>query len=66
MKLKSVSITNGTAIIHLTGEGPSVAGICDEPRIKGQIIETAKQFPTVKRVKVFINGKSMDALISPV
>jgi spore germination protein GerM len=66
MQLKSVSIEQGTAIIHLTGEAPSVAGICDEPRIKGQIIETAKQFPTVKKVKVFINGKPMGQLISPV
>jgi hypothetical protein len=66
LQLKSVSIENSTAIIHLTGQAPSVAGICDEPRIKGQIIETAKQFPTVKKVKVFINGKPMDKLISPV
>jgi hypothetical protein len=66
VRLKSVSIEKGTAIIHLTGDGPPVAGICDEPRIKGQIIETAKQFPTVKRVKVFINGKPMDKVVSPV
>jgi hypothetical protein len=66
MRLKSISIEKGTATIHLTGDGPAVAGICDEPRIKGQIIETARQFPTVKKVKVFINGKSMDELISPV
>lgn len=66
MELKSVAIENGTAIIHLTGDAPTVAGICDEPRIKGQMIETAKQFPTVKKVKVFINGKPMDELISPV
>ena len=66
MQLKSVSIKRGTAVINLTGEAPSVAGICDEPRIKGQIIETAKQFRAVKKVKVFINGKPMDELISPV
>jgi hypothetical protein len=66
MRLKSVSIKRGTAIINLTGEAPSVAGICDVPRIEGQIIETAKQFRAVKRVKVFINGKPMDELISPV
>lgn len=66
MQLKSVSIAKGTAIIHLKGEAPSVAGICDVPRITGQIIETVKQFRTVKRVKVFINGKPMDKLISPV
>ena len=66
MQLKSVAIENGTAIIHLTGEAPSVAGICDHPRITEQLIETAKQFPTVKKVKVFINGKPMDEVISPV
>lgn len=66
LQLKSASIKKGTAVIHLRGEAPRVAGICDEPRIKGQIIETAKQFPNVKNVKVFINGKPMDKLISPV
>jgi hypothetical protein len=66
MELKSVAIENGTAIIHLTGEAPRVAGVCDAPRIKEQIIETARQFPTVKKVKVFINGKPMNELISPV
>jgi hypothetical protein len=66
MQLKSVAIDKGTAIIHLTGEAPSVAGVCDAPRIKEQLIETAKQFPTVKKVKVFINGKPMDEVISAV
>lgn len=66
MRLKSVSVKNGTAIIHLKGEEPRVAGICDVPRIKGQIIETAMQFSTVKRVKVFIDGKPMEEVVSPV
>jgi Sporulation and spore germination len=66
LKLKSASIKRGTAIIHLRGEAPRVAGICDVPRITEQIIETAKQFPTVKRVTVFINGKPMTKVISPV
>jgi hypothetical protein len=65
-QLKSVSIRKGTAIIHITGEGPPVAGICDVPRITGQIIETARQFPAVKKVKVFINGRPMGEVISPV
>ena len=43
-----------------------MAGICDEPRIESQIIETAKQFWTVKTVKVFINGKPMKKCVSPV
>ena len=59
LKVKSASISKGTATIHITGDGPSVAGICDEPRITSQIEETAKQFPTVKRVKVFVNGHTL-------
>jgi spore germination protein GerM len=60
LRLKSVAISkNGTATIYIIGEGPFVAGICDEPRIISQIEETAKQFATVKRVKVFINGRTL-------
>jgi spore germination protein GerM len=56
LSVRSVSIRKSTATIYLSGE-LFVAGICDEPRIKSQIEETAKQFPNVKKVKVFI-GKS--------
>jgi spore germination protein GerM len=63
LKLKSVSITDGVATIHISGEGPYVAGICDEPRITEQIEETAKQFPTVKSVKVFVNDRTLKEAI---
>jgi spore germination protein GerM len=63
LKVKSVSIKKGTATINLTGEGPSVAGVCDEPRITTQIEETAKQFSSVKKVKVFVNGKTLQSVI---
>jgi spore germination protein GerM len=59
LQLKSVSISDGVATIYITGEGPFVAGVCDEPRIKEQIEETAKQFPTVKQVKVFVNNRPL-------
>ena len=59
LKVKSATISKGTATIRITGNGPSVAGICDEPRITSQIEETAKQFPSVKRVKVFVNGRTL-------
>jgi len=41
-----------------------VAGICDEPRITEQIEATAKQFPTVKRVRVFVSGSPLKEAIS--
>jgi spore germination protein GerM len=63
LKVKNVSIRKGIATINISGEGPSVAGVCDEPRITSQIDETAKQFPNVKRVKVFVNGRPLAEVI---
>lgn len=58
LKVTSVSIRNGTATIRISGE-VFVAGICDEPRIQSQIEDTARQFPNVKRVKVFIGKRTL-------
>jgi spore germination protein GerM len=63
LKLSSVSIRKGTATIRFSG-AISVAGICDEPRITEQINATAMQFPTVKRVKVFVGNKTLEDAIS--
>jgi len=62
LKVNSVSLVNRTATIRLSG-ALSVAGVCDEPRIESQIDATARQFPTVKRVKVFIGNKTLAAAI---
>ena len=62
LKVRSVAIVNGTATIRLSGE-LSVAGVCDEPRIESQIDATARQFPTVKRLKVFIGNQTLAAAI---
>ena len=58
LRLKSLSVHKGLATIHITGE-VFVAGICDEPRIIEQIEATARQFASVKKVKVFINGQPL-------
>jgi len=58
LKLESVAIQNQTATIHISGH-VFVAGVCDEPRIVGQIEATARQFPTVKRVRVFIGKETL-------
>jgi hypothetical protein len=58
LKIKSVSIRNNTATIYISGE-VFVAGVCDIPRIESQIEATARQFPNVKRVKVFIGGRTL-------
>ena len=58
LKLKSATIKGGTATIRFSG-AISVAGICDEPRITEQIYQTAMQFRTVKRVKVFVGNQTL-------
>lgn len=58
LRVQSVALRSGTATIRITGE-LAVAGICDEPRIESQIEATAKQFSTVKRVKVFVNNRTL-------
>lgn len=58
LKLSSVSISKGTATIRFSGQ-IAVAGVCDEPRITEQIMATAKQFPIVKRVKVFVGKQTL-------
>jgi hypothetical protein len=58
LKVADVSIRGGVATIRITGQ-LAVAGVCDEPRIESQMNETARQFRTVRRVKVFVNGRTL-------
>jgi hypothetical protein len=58
LKVRSVSLRGGVATILITGQ-LFVGGVCDEPRIEAQIEETARQFPNVRKVKVFVNGRTL-------
>jgi hypothetical protein len=59
----SVTLNNGNAIIKLTGT-ISLGGVCDSPRVESQLTETAKQFPTVKEVEIYINEKPLKDILS--
>lgn len=59
LKVEKAFIVKGAANIYITGNGPQVAGICDEPRITSQIEATARQFSSVKRVIVYVNGEPL-------
>ena len=64
LRVRSVSVNRrGVATIHVAGDGPQVAGVCDQPRIESQIEETARQFPNVRRVRVFVNGRTLASAI---
>ena len=63
LQLSSVAIRGGVATIRISGT-LSVAGVCDQPRITSQIEATARQFPTVRRVRVFVNNVPLREAIS--
>src|SRR5574341_209995 len=63
LQLKSVTIDQGKAIIHLTGT-IMLGGVCDAPRVEAQIKQTALQFSTVNDVTVFVNDKPLEEVLS--
>lgn len=63
LQLQSVAVTDGVALIKLTGT-LSLGGECDDPRVDAQITNTALQFATVKSVDVSLNGKPLKEVLS--
>jgi hypothetical protein len=63
LKLDSVSIEQGEAIIHLSGT-LVLGGVCDNPRVEAQLQMTALQFATVSQVSVYVNGKTLEEALS--
>lgn len=61
LRLDSVTITEEKAKIELSG-GYMFKGVCEDARFMAQLTQTAKQFPTVKEVEIFLNGRSLDDL----
>jgi len=62
LSVQSATVRAGVATIRIRGN-VYIAGICDAPRIEGQIRETARQFRGVRSVRVFVNGRRLaDAL----
>ncbi len=58
-----VNIANGIADVYLKGDF-DISNICDIPRIKEQLYETAKQFSDIKNVKIYINDKTLESYLS--
>jgi hypothetical protein len=62
LRVQSVTLRGGVATIRIRGR-VFIAGVCDAPRIEGQIRETARQFRGVRSVNVFVDGRRLaDAL----
>lgn len=63
LTIDQVTITNSIADIRLSGQ-LLLGGVCDNPRVKAQLENTALQFPTVKSTSIFINNKPLDEVLS--
>jgi len=63
LSIDSLNIVNREAIIKLKGTF-TLGGVCDDPRAKAQLEETALQFNTIDRVSIFINDIPLDQLLS--
>lgn len=62
LQFDHATVVSGTANIYLTGSLSGLAGICDDPRTEIQIEETAKQFPTVSSVQLYLNNQAVETL----
>ncbi|HEY1041193.1 MAG TPA: GerMN domain-containing protein [Candidatus Paceibacterota bacterium] len=63
VKVKSLDIKNGTATVDFSKElGVNAAGSCHVGAVRAQIEQTLKQFSTVKKVVISIEGNSKDIL----
>lgn len=60
LSFEKAEVVDGTAKIYLTGELTGLGGVCDDPRAKTQIEETALRFDTVDRVELYLNGVKTD------
>jgi hypothetical protein len=63
LKLENLLLDNGEAVIRLKGD-LKLGGVCDNPRLQAQLEETALQFSTVHRVKIFINDIPLEEILS--
>jgi hypothetical protein len=63
LQVGKIELENGDALIHLSGDLRS-GGVCDDPRILGQLTATASQFPTVRQAHFLVNGQPLETLLS--
>lgn len=64
VELKSLNIKDGVAYVDFNNVLGSVGGSCITDRIRSQIEKTLMQFPTVKSVKILVDGKTEGVLES--
>ncbi|OGC68782.1 hypothetical protein A2415_05395 [candidate division WWE3 bacterium RIFOXYC1_FULL_39_7] len=59
LKVERVEIDQGIAKVYLTGE-MKLGGVCDNPRLEGQVEYTTQQFEGVRHAELYLNGAPLD------
>ncbi len=63
LRVASITRSGSTWTVRLAGT-LQLGGVCDNPRVKAQLEQTALQFSTVQAVRYFINGQPLEAVLS--
>lgn len=63
LKVESALVEDGVAHVELSGD-LRLGGVCDNPRVEAQLIETAKAASGVDKTDITINGKSLKEAMS--
>lgn len=63
LKFDSAQVEDGVATIYLRGQ-LRLGGVCDGPRVQGQLEQIALQFPTIREVKIYIDDLSLEDILS--
>lgn len=61
--LYQVTVANGVGEVYIKGD-LIINSACDIPRIQEQLTETANQFTDLKKIKIYINDKSLESYLS--
>ncbi|HEX8993878.1 MAG TPA: GerMN domain-containing protein [Candidatus Paceibacterota bacterium] len=51
------TVERGVATIYLTGRIGPLGGVCDDPRTRTELEQTALQFPTIQSVQFYLDGE---------
>ena len=63
LQVRDIRIENGLATIQLEGT-LRLGGVCDNPRLEGQLMRTALQFSTVRAAVITVNGTPLEEILS--
>ncbi|WP_157448837.1 GerMN domain-containing protein [Deinococcus peraridilitoris] len=62
LRVERIDLRGGNAVVRLSGQ-LVLGGVCDYPRVTGQLQATARQFPSVRAACFFVDGVPLEQLL---